>query len=83
MIPTKPIIPKRFHAMMQEKVDKFEIPSSIHKIASSVSSFTADQWKPWTMIFFLLYVLNGVLEQEHLEFCWSMQNSSSPSAEDL
>ena len=26
---TEPIIPKRFQAMMQEKVDKCEIPSSL------------------------------------------------------
>ncbi|KAL5505861.1 hypothetical protein EMCRGX_G007398 [Ephydatia muelleri] len=68
----EPIIPKRFHAMMQEKVDKCETPSSMgripHKIASSFSSFTADQWKTWTMVF-SMYALHGVLEQEHLE-CW-------------
>ena len=67
----EPIIPKRFHAMMQEKVDKCETPSSMgripHKIASSFSSFTADQWKTWTMVF-SMYALHGVLEQEHLEY---------------
>ena len=68
----EPIIPKRFHVMMQEKVDKCESPSSMgripHKIASSFSSFTADQWKTWTMVF-SMYALHGILEQEHLE-CW-------------
>ena len=68
----EPIIPKRFHVMMQEKVDRCESPSSMgripHKIASSFSSFTADQWKTWTMVF-SMYALHGVLEQEHLE-CW-------------
>ena len=58
--------------MMQEKVDRCESPSSMgripHKIASSFSSFTADQWKTWTMVF-SMYALHGVLEQEHLE-CW-------------
>ena len=43
----KPIIPKRLHVVIQDKVDRCEIPSSIgripHKIASSFSSFTACQ----------------------------------------
>ena len=58
--------------MMEEKVDKCEIFSSIgripHIIASSFRSFTADQRKTWTMVF-SMYAIHGVLGQEHLE-CW-------------
>ena len=58
--------------VIQDKVDRCEIPSSIgripHKIASSFSSFTADQWKTWTIIF-SMYALHDMLYQEDLE-CW-------------
>ena len=50
----EPIIPKRLHVVIQDRVDRCEIPFSIgripHKIVSSFRSFTADQWKTWTII---------------------------------
>ena len=39
-----------------------------HKIASSFSSFTADQWKTWTNVF-SLFALHGIIRDNHLE-CW-------------
>ena len=53
-------------------VDKVCVPAGIgripHKIASGFSSFSADQWKNWT-IYYSLIVLHNKLPKEHLE-CW-------------
>ena len=69
-----PIIPKSLYGALQEKVDKCIVPSSLgripYKIASSFSSFTADQWKIWTMVLSLC-ALHDVLEEPDLE-CWSL-----------
>lgn len=44
-----PKIPKSRHAVLQSKLDRCLVPSSVgripYKIASYFSSFTADQWK--------------------------------------
>lgn len=56
----------------QNTVDACIVPSSTrcipHKIASNFSSFTADQWKNWVLMFSLPSVCN-VLPQADLE-CW-------------
>lgn len=53
-------------------LDQFQTPPSIgripHKIGSSFSSFTADQWKNWTL-YFSLFSLRNVLPQNQLK-CW-------------
>ena len=58
-----PIIPKNLYGALQEKVDKCIVPSSLgripYKIASSFSSFTADEWKIWTMVL-SLFALHDV-----------------------
>ena len=58
--------------IVQQKVDSFMVPSDIgripHKIRSGFSSFTADQWKNWT-IHFSLIALRDILTDEVLE-CW-------------
>ena len=70
-----PIIPKNLYGALQEKVDKYIVPSSLgqilYKIASSFSSFTADlrHWI-WTMVL-SLFALHDVLEEPDLE-CWSL-----------
>ena len=57
---------------IQSVVDSFVTPSDIgripHKISSGFSSFTADQWKNWTLIYSLV-VLKTILPEEHY-LCW-------------
>lgn len=54
--------------------DKFIIPSGIgripYKISSGFSLFTADQWKHWTLIYFLV-ALKDVLRENHFN-CWKL-----------
>lgn len=67
-----PLIEKKFFSTIQERVDNCIIPSLIgripHKIASSFSQFTADQWKSWTIIF-SLFALHGIIKDDDLN-CW-------------
>ena len=57
---------------IQSHVDKFIVPTGVgripHKISSKFSSFTADQWKNWTLIFSGV-VLKSVLPVSHYN-CW-------------
>ena len=59
---------------IQEKVDNFITPDDIgripSKIASGFSSFTADQWRNWTIIF-SLYALRDILPHRHYN-CWQL-----------
>lgn len=58
--------------LIQEKVDKMQVPTKIgripYKIASNMSSFTADQLKNWICVY-SLYCLHSVLPTEHYS-CW-------------
>ena len=62
------------NTLIQERVDKCIVPSSLgripHKIASAFSSLTADQWKTWTNVF-SIYALYDILSDEQLE-CWRL-----------
>ena len=57
-------------SVIQHRVDRCKAPSDIrripHKIFSSFSSFTADQFKNW-VVYFSLIALRGILANEHLE----------------
>ena len=57
---------------IQTLVNKFVTPSDVgripYKIASGFSSFTADQWKNWTLIFSLI-ALKETLPDCHYQ-CW-------------
>ena len=57
---------------IQCRIDSSMVPSDIgripYKVRSGFSSFTADQWKNWTIHFSLL-VLHDILSGENLE-CW-------------
>ena len=61
----------QFHSI-QEKVDSFVAPSDVGripgKIASGFSSFTAEQWRNWTLIY-SLSSLKDVLPHRHYD-CW-------------
>ena len=57
---------------LQEFVDNMCVPSDIgrisHKIATGLSSFTADQFKNWITLY-SVPALHGILPRPHLE-CW-------------
>lgn len=57
---------------IQDIVDKFITPAGIgripHKIAANFSSFTADQWKNWVLIYSIV-VLKTQIPNEHYA-CW-------------
>ncbi|XP_058880312.1 uncharacterized protein LOC131737148 [Acipenser ruthenus] len=56
---------------IQEKIDDFEVPSDLGRIPNKIqSSFTADQWKNWTL-YFSIPCLTGILPSQHLEI-WKL-----------
>lgn len=58
--------------LIQELVDKFVTPSDIgripYKIASGFSSFTADQWKNWILIYSLVALKESLPDYQYQ--CW-------------
>ena len=56
----------------QTCINSFHVPADIgripHKISKSFASFTADQWKNWT-IYFSMIVLRDIVSSDILE-CW-------------
>ena len=70
----KGILPNQQFQNIQILCDKFIIPSGIgripYRISSGFSSFTADQWKHWTLIYSLV-VLKDVLPENHYN-CWKL-----------
>ena len=59
---------------LQQKVDNIVVPAKVgripFKIDSNFSSFTADQWKNWVVIY-SLHCLYGMLPSEHYS-CWEL-----------
>ena len=57
---------------IQSTIDRFTVPAHIgripHKIGSQFSSFTADQWKNWTLIYSIIVLKSILPEQEYR--CW-------------
>ena len=57
---------------IEKRIETIEVPADIGRlpinILSNVGSYTAEQWKNWTLIYFL-YCLKGVLPNEHY-VCW-------------
>ena len=70
----KGYIPKVQLETVQQQCDKFVLPSDIgsipHKISSGFASFTADQWKNWTLIYSLI-ALKGILPTNDYN-CWKL-----------
>ena len=58
--------------LIQSSVDKFVVPADVgripHKISSKFSSFTADQWKNWTLIYSCT-ILKPLIPDVHYK-CW-------------
>lgn len=61
-------------AQLQEKIDSIVPPTKIgripRKIDSNFSSFTADEWKNWILIY-SMYCLSGIVDDPHYE-CWKL-----------
>jgi hypothetical protein len=57
---------------IESKIGSFEVPSDIgrlpKKITCNSGSYTAEQWKNWTLIY-SVYCLSGILPNEHFK-CW-------------
>ena len=68
----KSIISNRNLDRIQSQVDRFVTPPDVgripHKISSGFSTFTADQFKNWTLVYSLI-VLKPVLPEADL-LCW-------------
>ena len=66
------ILDKTHYLSIQEKVDSFVTPPGIGripaKIATGFSSFTAEQWRNWTLIYSLC-ALKDVIPNQHYD-CW-------------
>ncbi len=66
------VISKKQLLDIQDCVDKCVIPSTMgripHKIAANFSSFKADQWKTWALVF-SIYALVNKIDTCHLD-CW-------------
>ena len=59
---------------VQMMCDRFIVPAAVgripHKISSGFASFTADQWKNWTLIYSLVALKNILPRADYL--CWKM-----------
>lgn len=68
----KGIITKSACSVIQDRVNSIRVPRYVgripHKIESSFSGFTADQFKNWTNLYSLM-VLYDILPPDHLR-CW-------------
>ena len=57
---------------IEERINSIEVPSDIArlpmKIFSNSGSYTADQWKNWTLLY-SAYCLKDILPEEHFR-CW-------------
>jgi len=66
------LIDNKAMSLIQDRVNSTSTPHYVgripHKIASSFSGFTADQFKNWTNLFSIM-ALRGILPTEHLK-CW-------------
>ena len=55
---------------LESRIENVEIPVEIGRLPTAISSnhgsYTAEQWKNWTVIY-SLYALKRVLNEEHLK----------------
>ena len=68
------LLDEKDFTVLQQRVDKMKVPSSIgripSKIASSFKGFTADQFKNWALVF-SIFALKDILPERHLH-CWKL-----------
>ena len=57
---------------IEEKLVKMEVPPEMGRLPKNISSnhgsYTAEQWKNWTLVY-SMYALKDILQTEHLK-CW-------------
>lgn len=58
--------------VLEEKIKLLDVATGYgrlpHKISSNYGSYTASQWKNWTLVY-SMYALNGIIPDDHLR-CW-------------
>ena len=68
----KGIITKKNMKVIEKLIEEMDVPTDIRhlpkKISSNYGSYTAEQWKNWTLIY-SIYALDTVIGAEHLR-CW-------------
>ena len=68
------IIGKKKMKLLEKRIEDMDVPSDIgrlpKKISSNYGSYTAEQWKNWTIIY-SMYALKGVIADKHLQ-CWQI-----------
>jgi hypothetical protein len=64
------IISKKQFKEIETRIGEFEVPSDIgrlpKKITSNAGSYTAEQWKNWTLLY-SLFCLKDILKSEHMQ----------------
>ena len=68
----KNFLTKKDLKVLEERIHSFDVGTGIgrlpHRIASNYGSYTASQWKNWTLIY-SMFCLEGLLPVSHLR-CW-------------
>ena len=68
----KNLLTKKDLKVLEERIHSFDVWTGIgrlpHRIASNYGSYTASQWKNWTLIY-SMFCLEGLLPVSHLR-CW-------------
>ena len=66
------VIGKEEMKQLEKRIEQMDVPTDMgrlsKKISSNYGSYTAEQWKNWTLIY-SMYALKGVIEDNHLQ-CW-------------
>ena len=66
------ILSKKQLAEIEKRIGTFDVPSDIGRLPKTFScnsgSYTAEQWKNWTLIY-SMYCLNNILPNDHFR-CW-------------
>ena len=66
------IIGKKEMKLLESRIEAMDVPTDIgrlpKKISSNYGSYTAEQWKNWTLIY-SMFALKGVTADKHLQ-CW-------------
>lgn len=59
---------------IENRINSIEVPSDLGRIPinieSNYGSYTAEQWKNWTLIY-SVYCLKDILPEEHFR-CWQL-----------
>ena len=66
----KGIIGKKEMKLLEKRIEEMDVPTDIgrlpKKISSNYGSYTAEQWKNWTLIY-SMFALKGLIPDKHLQ----------------